>query len=207
MTIGEGFSRVLARARQGEQASIVTLYQDVTPPLIRYLRAREPREAEDLCSEIWLKLAELIPTFEGTERQWWGLVFLVARRALNDYWKRQRRRATDPVATEALADFPGTSDVEAAGLQSVTTAEAIAVVRSALSDEQADVILLRTVAGLDIDEVAAAMGKRPATIRVIQHRALRRLAGRLATTSRPERDQDHGAARPILATGEGGSSS
>ena len=35
------------------------------------------------------------------------------------------------------------------------------------------------MAGLDVERVAALMGKRPGTVRVLTHRGLRRLAERL----------------------------
>ncbi len=187
MRIGEHFDAVMAGARRGEEPSVVALYQDVSPALLRYLKAREPQEAEDLCSDVWLQLARLIPNFEGTERQWWGLVFLVARRSLNDHWKRQRRRRTDPVDFEAFADVAGTDDVESTGIDAITNREALAFVTSTLPPEQAEVVLLRVVAGLDVEEVAAALERRPATVRVIQHRALRRLASRVRATE-PDRD-------------------
>jgi RNA polymerase sigma-70 factor, ECF subfamily len=47
---------------------------------------------------------------------------------------------------------------------------------SRLPGEQADVVLLRVVAGLDAAEVGRIIGKSPGAVRVIQHRALRRLA-------------------------------
>jgi len=53
-----------------------------------------------------------------------------------------------------------------------------------LPDDQADVILLRVVAGLDTERVGAIVGKRPATVRVIQHRGLRRLAELLGSDAR-----------------------
>ena len=46
----------------------------------------------------------------------------------------------------------------------------------ALPADQAEVILLRTIAGLDVAQVAEVMGRRPGTVRVLQHRGLRRLA-------------------------------
>ena len=46
--------------------------------------------------------------------------------------------------------------------------------------DQAEVILLRVVGGLDVGEVAAIVGKRPGTVRVLQHRGLRRLAEEIA---------------------------
>jgi RNA polymerase sigma-70 factor (ECF subfamily) len=180
MTIGDRFDGVMTGARCGQEPDVAALYQDVSPSLLRYLAAREPQEAEDLCSEVWLRLAALIPNFEGGERQWWGLVFLVARRCLNDHWKRRKRHRTDLVDVETLAQLASPVDVEATGLRAITTREAVDLVSSSLSNDQADVILLRVIAGLDIDEVAAALEKRPATVRVIQHRALRRLASTMA---------------------------
>jgi RNA polymerase sigma-70 factor (ECF subfamily) len=44
--------------------------------------------------------------------------------------------------------------------------------------------MLRVVAGLDVAEVAAIMGKRPGAVRVLSHRALRRLAERLGQDAR-----------------------
>jgi RNA polymerase sigma-70 factor (ECF subfamily) len=181
MTIGDRFARIMEDARKGDQQAITFLYLDANPVLLKYLRAREPQEAEDLCSEIWIQLARRLPRFEGDERQWWGFVFLVARRCLNDYWKRKRRRRTDPVAPESFANRQDLADVEASALQSVATDQAVAFVTISLTPEQADVILLRVVAGLDAEEVGLAIGKRAASVRVIQHRALRRLANRLST--------------------------
>jgi RNA polymerase sigma-70 factor (ECF subfamily) len=191
MTLGDGFAGIMEAARRGEEQAITTLYLDMNPRLLRFLQAREPQEAEDLCSEVWIQLARRLPRFEGNENQWLGFVFLVARRCLNDHWKRRRRRRTDTVAPESLADRRDLVDVEASGVQSVATDEVVAFVTSTLTSEQADVVLLRVVAGLNIEEVASAISKRAATVRVIQHRALRRLAKRLsagaqeATHSRP----------------------
>jgi len=180
MTLGDRFAGIMEAARRGDEQAIAALYLDVNPGLLRYLQIREPQEAEDLCSEVWMQLARRLPRFEGNEIQWWGFVFLVARRCLNDHWKRRRRRRTDTVAPESLADRPDLVDVEASGVLSVATAEAVAFVTSSLTREQADVVLLRVMVGLDVEEVALAIGKRAGTVRVIQHRALRRLAKRLS---------------------------
>src|SRR6266511_5794041 len=45
-----------------------------------------------------------------------------------------------------------------------------------LPPDQAEVVLLRILGGLSVREVAVITGKRPGTVRVLQHRALRRLA-------------------------------
>jgi RNA polymerase sigma-70 factor, ECF subfamily len=45
-------------------------------------------------------------------------------------------------------------------------------------------VLLRVVAGLDVADVAALTGKRPGNVRVLAHRALRRLAEQLGEGAR-----------------------
>ena len=50
-----------------------------------------------------------------------------------------------------------------------------------LPADQAEAIVLRVVAGLDVQRVADIMGKRPGTVRVLTHRGLRRLAQQLGT--------------------------
>jgi RNA polymerase sigma-70 factor (ECF subfamily) len=54
-----------------------------------------------------------------------------------------------------------------------------------LPPDQAEVVMLRVVAGLDVTEVARILGKRPGTVRVLAHRGLRRLAQRLAAGDLP----------------------
>jgi RNA polymerase sigma-70 factor (ECF subfamily) len=79
---------------------------------------------------------------------------------------------------ERLADETPVGDVEDEAITAIATEAALERVGS-LPPDQAEVILLRVLGGLPVDEVAQILGKRPGTIRVTQHRALRRLAGEL----------------------------
>jgi RNA polymerase sigma-70 factor (ECF subfamily) len=54
----------------------------------------------------------------------------------------------------------------------------VARLRRLLPADQAEVLLLRVVQGLSVDEVATLTAKTPANVRVLQHRALNRLAAR-----------------------------
>ena len=56
-----------------------------------------------------------------------------------------------------------------------------------LPADQAEAIVLRVVAGLEVQRVAELMGKRPGTVRVLTHRGLRRLAERLGGDGRIRR--------------------
>ena len=56
-----------------------------------------------------------------------------------------------------------------------------------LPTDQAEAVALRVLAGLEVNRVAAIMGKRPGTVRVLTHRGLRRLAERLGADARLRR--------------------
>jgi RNA polymerase sigma-70 factor (ECF subfamily) len=49
-------------------------------------------------------------------------------------------------------------------------------IAAVLTPDQAEVVLLRVLGGLAVAQVAEVLGKQPNAVRVIQHRALRRLA-------------------------------
>ena len=59
-----------------------------------------------------------------------------------------------------------------------STRAALALVAE-LPPDQAEVVALRVLAGLEVAEVARIVGKRPGTVRVLAHRGLRRLAERM----------------------------
>jgi RNA polymerase sigma-70 factor (ECF subfamily) len=78
-------------------------------------------------------------------------------------------------ATPSRAEDPAE---EVAAL--VDGSDAVRRIAALLPAVQAEIVLLRVVGELSVEEVAAIVGKRPATVRVAQHRALRRLARELS---------------------------
>lgn len=176
------FEAVLDAAREGADRAVAVLYQDLHPRLIRYLRAREPRAAEDLEAEVWLAIATQLRHFEGGEDAFRAWVFSIARRRLADFRRTAARRGTEPVPMEQL-ERTGGDDTEAIVLDGLAADEAAAFVVRVLPRDQAEVVLLRILGGLDVAHVAALLGKRPGTIRVLQHRAVRRLQRHLSAKS------------------------
>ena len=175
MALGEEFEAVLAAARTGSSWAIANLYRDLQPALLGYLRAQEPVHGEDLASEVWLGVGQGIGRFEGEESAFRGWVFTIARRRLLDLRRQRGRRKTDPTSGEQFAALPAADDPEAAVLAALGGDDARRLIMSVLPPDQADVVLLRVVAGLDTDQVSEVLGKRPGAVRVLQHRALRKL--------------------------------
>jgi RNA polymerase sigma-70 factor (ECF subfamily) len=178
MALRERFDSTIEGARAGRRSALADLYRDLHPPILRYLSALEPMEGEDLASEVWLDVIAHIDRFEGDERALRSWAFTIARSRLIDLRRRRTRRATEPAAPEEIARHAEPRDVEEEAIAELSTAEALARIAT-LPRDQAEVVLLRVVGDMSVREAAGIMGKRPGTIRVLQHRALRRLAEQL----------------------------
>ena len=181
--IGPSFEAVLDAAACGDEAAFGILWRDLQPGLLRYLDALAPGVGEDLASETWLRIVPRLGRFSGDERAFRAWVFTVARHRAVDRWRRRVRRRDELVPSDALAGLPAPDDPAVAAVDAISSQAAVALIAT-LPPDQAEVVLLRVVAGLEVAEVAAITGKRPGNVRVLAHRALRRLAERLEADTR-----------------------
>jgi len=166
---GLQFDSVLSAAQGGAEWALSALYRDLHPSLVRFLLAQEPAEGEDLASDVWVDVARGLGRFQGDESAFRCWLFTIARRRLIDLRRSRARRRTAPV--DHFIDRPDSRDPFAG----VETGEALMSL-AALPPDQAETVLLRVVGGLDSYEVAAVTGRKPGTVRVMQKRALERLA-------------------------------
>jgi RNA polymerase sigma-70 factor (ECF subfamily) len=173
------FDELLAAARLGSPWALGALYRRFQPGLLRLLTVLTPQAAEDIASDVWLQVAGALPRFEGDEQAFRGWLATTARRRVIDAHRRAVRRPATPVGPAALAGRPGRDHPEDDTVDYLASASAIARVVAVLSPDQAEVVLMRVVGGLEVEEVARAMGKQPGAVRSLQHRALRRLARQL----------------------------
>lgn len=184
MALGTQFAPVLAAAKTGGEWAIAVLYREFQPKLLRYLSAQEPRDGEDLAAETWLDAAAGLVRFSGDEPGFQRWLFTIAHRRLIDLRRRRGRSPRAGADLSEIGERPGPDDTEALALAATETDVALAHI-AALPPDQAAVVLLRVVAGLDVADVAEIVGKKPGTVRVLQHRALTRLAERLTREGRP----------------------
>ena len=175
------FEAALVRARDGDEAAFAALYRRVQPGLLRYLRGLSVVAADDLASEAWLEVVRGLDGFEGDRQGFTAWIFTIARRKAIDRSRYEARRPTT-VLTDYVSRTPLVPDAATLVEQADSTDAAIALVRTQPPD-QAEAILLRVVAGLDIEHVAVLLGKSNGAVRVLTHRGLKRLGATLALRS------------------------
>jgi RNA polymerase sigma-70 factor (ECF subfamily) len=172
----------VAAAREGSPDALTDLFRTYQPLLLRYLRAQERGMADDLAADVWVAVAGGLGRFDGDEAGFRSWLFTIARNQLIGHRRKVARRRTEPVADHDInradewgwgAD-PAWQVVRQLGVQQ--TVETLA---AGLPVDQAEVILLRVVGELDVAEVARITNRSSGHVRVLCHRALRRLATRV----------------------------
>jgi RNA polymerase sigma-70 factor (ECF subfamily) len=176
--LGGCFGSVLAAAVDGDEHAFARLWRDLHPGLLRYLRVVAPDAAEDVASETWVEVVRGLGRFVGDETGFRSWVFTIARHRALDDRRRRARRFSVPLPVELAGGWQSADDPADQVVEGLSTRAALAVVAQ-LPHDQAEVVLLRVVAGLGVEQVARILGKRPGAVRVLAHRGLRRLAERL----------------------------
>jgi RNA polymerase sigma-70 factor, ECF subfamily len=164
----------LARASAGDEAGFLHLWRALQPPLLRFLHVIGCDDPEDVASETWLQVVRDLPQFAGGEEDFRRWLFTIGRHRAIDAARARSRRPATPVSTglEILADHQLVEDQVLDGL-SVRQAVALLAV---LSRDQAEVVALRVIAGLETPDVAKILGKSAGAVRVALHRGLKALA-------------------------------
>ena len=160
---------VISRAKEGAPDALASLWRAHNPALLRYFRGRLGDGAEDLAQQTWLDAARNLGRFEGDEVDFQRWLFTIGRRRLVD---EQRRRGRRGAVLQAEPPDSPTDDWSYGLIDDLD--RALALVRR-LPGDQADAVLLRIVADLDVAQVAAIMGRNESSVRLLVHRGLRRL--------------------------------
>jgi len=180
--IGPAFDQVLAAAQTGAGWAFTRLYESLAPSVVGFLRARGVREPEDVASEVFLSAFTNIARFAGNETQWRSWVFKIAYRRMVDHTRSEIRRgrseAPEAPGGHHVVDAAATS-AEGEALNRLGT-ERVQEILAELAPDQADVLALRVIADLSIDQVAAALDKSPTAVKALQRRGLATLRRRFS---------------------------
>jgi RNA polymerase sigma-70 factor (ECF subfamily) len=166
---GPDATNLIERAKEGAPDALASLWRAHNPALLRYFRGRAGDGAEDLAQQTWLDAARGLRRFNGDEVDFQRWLFTIGRRRLVDELRRRGRRRDS-----VQAELPETATDETLFTVIDDLDRALALVRR-LPGDQADAVLLRVVADLDVAQVAAIMGRTDSSVRVLVHRGLRRL--------------------------------
>lgn len=170
-------AQLITRAQQGDAKVISALYERYHQSIFRYLyyRVGNRQTAEDLTSEVFLRMLRFLPNYhtQGASFQAW--LFQIARNLAIDNYRHLTVR--NPVELEE--GLIATDEDPVAVTENNLTGQSLNKALSQLNDEQRDVIVMRFVAGMPIAEVAQTLHKSESSIKGLQRRALIALRDKL----------------------------
>lgn len=175
-TEADGFDAALARARSGDDTGFLLLWEALHPRLLRYLQVLGCDDVDDVASETWLQVVRDLHKFKkGGADDFRAWLFTIGRHRAVDAARSRIRFREKVLNAGAVPPQVAANPVEDEVLAGLSTRQAVALV-AALSPDQAEVVALRIIAGLDTDAVARMLRKSPGAVRVALHRGLRALS-------------------------------
>ena len=170
LVIGLAFDGVLDAARSGAPWAYERLWTELSSAVAGYFRGQGATEPDDLTSEVFLGVFAGLKSFTGSEEKFRSWVFTIAHHRLVDERRRTARRNWTPTADLSILDQMG-GDAEADALD-VLGNQRVAKLCAGLSPDQREVLLLRIVADLTVEQVATILGKTVGGVKATQRRAL-----------------------------------
>jgi RNA polymerase sigma-70 factor (ECF subfamily) len=172
----EGTHDVLAewdlvkRAQEYEEEAIEALYQTYYPKIYNYafLQMGDVQAAEDLASDVMLKMIESINKYHFRGLPFGAWVFRIARNRLIDLHRRRRRRGEVDLS-ETLSS--ALANPQALAERALERGQ-IQIALKHLTDEQRQVITLKFIQGFDNSSIGEIMQRSEGAIKSLQHRAL-----------------------------------
>jgi RNA polymerase sigma factor (sigma-70 family) len=161
---------VVSAAQAGDANAFNVIYREIAPAVCGYLRAKGVLDPDAVTTDVFLAVLPRLPELSGGATGLRAFVFSVAHaRAVDETRRRQRQPRT--TAYEVASDRRSVRSAETEALNALGT-ERIVNMLAGLSTEQRDVLILRVVADLTVDEVAAIIGRSAGAVKQLQRRAL-----------------------------------
>jgi RNA polymerase sigma-70 factor (ECF subfamily) len=169
----ESDAALVTQALQGDAEAFGVLYDRYLHPLFRYIyyRVANYLEAEDLTELVFLKAWVALGTLDPDQINFRAWLYRIAHNAVIDHY---RTRKTE-VSIERIGNLHHRGVSPEQGVQAKFEAAYLAKAISQLSTDQQQVIACRFILGITHAETAEIMDLKEGHVRVLQHRALKKL--------------------------------
>lgn len=164
---------LLLRLQQGDQEALAEVYDTYAPALYRYAYRLTGHDdsAQDIVAETFLRLLTALKNGSGPETYLSAWLYRVAHNLVVDFYRRQPEQ--EPVPLDDV-QLPVAEQGEAALLAH----EEAGRVRAALwrlTPLQQQIISLRFLEGLSLEEVGQVVQRNLSAVKALQHRAIESL--------------------------------
>jgi RNA polymerase sigma-70 factor (ECF subfamily) len=166
---------LLARIQSGDDAAFVETYELFAPKIYRHalFRTSSPQVAEDIMSDTFVRAWETVRLKAKEIRHLKAFLYRVADNLIIDHYRKNARAAVSigEELEETLAAPGNPHDA----LDRVLAGDKLAAQLARLRPETRDLLVMRYIDDLPIEDIAERVGKKKNAIYVALHRAVKEL--------------------------------
>jgi RNA polymerase sigma-70 factor (ECF subfamily) len=165
----------IAKAQGGQNEAFGKIYDSFSQPLFRFIHSKVQgkHQAEDLLQETFIKAWKGLPTYRPEGGNFSSWLYRIAVNTVTDHY-RKTGRSLQTVEIMENIDLPTSENHEAEidiNLDALKTRELL----NLLPEKYRIILELRYLSDLTIQETAKILGKSELAIRVLQHRAIKKI--------------------------------
>ena len=171
----DGEKEIIKKAISGEASAFGSLYDHYQPQIFRFifLKVSHREEAEDLTHQVFLQGWRKIYSYDFRGFPFSSWLYRIARNEIIDYY-RTKKNFLD-LEEERLEEELSQEETLSALVDQNLTLEKVMIALGQLKPIDQDVIILRFVEDLSPQEIAVILEKTQASVRLLQHRAVKNL--------------------------------
>jgi RNA polymerase sigma-70 factor (ECF subfamily) len=166
--------QLLERARQYDAQALAEIYDLYAEPIYRYLYRTLGNAAcaEDLTGDVFLRLLQVLTTSRAPRDKLQGWLYRVAHNLAMDWFRHKGKNATVTLQEELAGEASSSPSRQ---VERWEMEERLRTAVRQLTRDQQQVVLLRFGEGLTAARVGQLLGKSEGAVKILQHRAVKRL--------------------------------
>lgn len=171
---------LVQRAQSGDAEAVGALFDKHYRTMFRYfyVRVRQQQLAEDLAGELFTRMVHYLPSFEPTAVPFRAWLFRIAYNLTMDHFRVLNGKPLEPLEQAQAVAQPEQNPVRQVEQQ--MTNQTLLASLETLVPEQRQVIILRFLLGLSLQETAVIMERSLSAVKAMQHRGLKIMRASLA---------------------------
>lgn len=149
------------------------IYEEYSTKIYRYFRYRVKNvwDVEDLTTTVFIKVYSKLEQYDG-RHPFGAWIFRIAHNALIDYLRKKREC---PVDQEMFSSLMAEDELPEECLLTQESTEVLWEKVHTLTVDQRNVIMLRYLADLKMNEIAQILGKSEASVKILHFRGIKKL--------------------------------
>jgi len=163
---------LVRRAKGGDMEAAGELYDRHNGHIFRYVWSRvgDTRSAEDLTGEVFTRMVASLPSYRATDVPFRAWLYRIAHNLVVDQHRKEGGRVMVPL--EQAEGLPEEANNPVSIVEQRFVVERLRRALTSLDPSQQQVVVLRFLVGLPLQEVALTLDRTVAAVKSLQYRGL-----------------------------------